>query len=75
MLLLLEKMPHYEATLQSAPSESLQGVLALLQCRCRILEHIHGPPGESMAMLTSGHSPLDAIDAVIQLDPADGHIG
>ena len=74
MLLLLEKMPNYETTLQSVPPEALQGVLALLQCLCRILEHIHGPPGESMAMLTSGHSPLDAIDAVIQLDPADVHI-
>ena len=75
MLLLLEKMLHYEAALQSVPLEALQGVLALLQCRCRILEHIHGPLGESMAMLTSGHSSLDAIDAVIQLDLADGHIG
>ena len=71
MLLLLEKMPHYEATLQSAPSESLQGVLALLQCHCRILVHIHGPLDKNLAMLTSAHSPLDAIDGVLQLEDAE----
>ena len=59
------KMPHYEATLQSAPSESLQGLHGLLQCLCRTLEHTHGARGELMAMVTNGYSPRDAIDDVI----------
>ena len=61
--------------LQSVPPQALQGVLALLQCHCRILVHIHGPLDKNLAMLTSAHSPLDAIDGVLQLDLADGHIG
>ena len=62
-----------DAFCQSAPLESLKGVLAPLQCLRRSIKHSHGLLGEVGAVLASGHISLNAIDHVIQLDLADAH--